>query len=241
MSDGKTGVSADGRAPRFVRWAWLGRVPYADVLSLQEQLRDRILGGTAADTLLLVEHPSVITLGRNANQDNVLASPQWLEKCGIAMVRVSRGGDVTFHGPGQLVGYPVFRMRDGIRAHVFSMGRAIIEVLAELGIAGQWRESHPGVWLGDEKICAVGVHVRRGVAIHGFALNVNVDLSSFGAIVPCGLRASGVTSIAKQLGTWPTMEEVALRTVRAFERCFGVQMARIPASDSRLQIANGNL
>jgi lipoyl(octanoyl) transferase len=121
------------------------------------------------------------------------------------------------------------------------MGKAIIAVLAELGIAGAWREPHPGVWLGDEKICAVGVHVRRGVAIHGFALNVDVDLSSFASIVPCGLHSFGVTSIAKQVSKPPTVDEVVLKTVRAFERCFGVEMQGIPASDSRLQIANGNL
>jgi lipoyl(octanoyl) transferase len=217
-------------------------VSYAQVLALQESLRDRVLQGTERETLLLVEHPSVITLGRNANPDNVLLCPQSLRERGIEVVRVSRGGDVTFHGPGQLVGYPVFRMRDGVRAHVVAMGKAIIAVLAELGIEGEWRERHPGVWLGDEKICAVGVHVRRGVAIHGFALNVSVDLSSFAAIIPCGLRSFGVTSIAKQLsGLPPAMDEVALRTVRALERSFHVEMQGIPASDSRLQIANQTL
>lgn len=241
MGDGSTGASTGALPPRIVHWSWLGRVPFAQVLALQENLRDRILQGRERETLLLVEHPPVITLGRNANSDNVLVSPQVLQERGVAVVRVSRGGDVTFHGPGQLVGYPVFRMRDGVRAHVVAMGRAIITVLAELGIAAEWREPHPGVWLGDEKICAIGVHVRRGVAIHGFALNVNVDLGSFDAIIPCGLRSFGVTSIARQLAEPPTMDEVAARTARAFERCFAAQMQAIPASDSRLQIANGDL
>jgi lipoyl(octanoyl) transferase len=234
-------AEAGTRGARVVRWAWLGRAPYADVLALQEQIREGVIQGTTDETLLLVEHFPVITLGRNAEVANVLASPQLLQERGLSVVRVSRGGDVTFHGPGQLVGYPVFRLRDGVRAHVTGMGMAMVEMLGELGIPGEWRHSHPGVWVGDKKICAVGVHVRRRVAMHGFALNVNVDLRSFETIVPCGLHAFGVTSIAEVLGACPTMEEMAQNTVRAFERCFGIQLERIPVSDSRLQIANKSL
>lgn len=225
---------------RAIDWAWLGRAPYAEVLALQERLRDAVIQGRGGEILLLLEHAPVITLGRNADAANVLASPEWLQAQGIPVVRVSRGGDVTYHGPGQLVGYPVFRMRDGIRAHVTGIAEAIIEVLAELGLSGEWRSSHPGVWLGDQKICALGVHVRRGVAIHGFALNVHVDLRSFEAIVPCGLRSFGVTSIASQLGSWPPMDEMATRIVHAFERRLGACMRRV-VLDSRLQIANRNL
>ena len=148
---------------------------------------------------------------------------------------------MTFHGPGQLVGYPVLRMRDGVRAHVAAMGEVIIGVLSELGIAAHWRQSHPGIWVGDEKICAVGVHSRRGVAIHGFALNVSIDLRNFAAIIPCGLRGVGVTSIAAVLGAAPTMDEMAEKAARAFERSFGIHMERISLPDSRLQIANGSL
>jgi lipoyl(octanoyl) transferase len=234
---GSTAADPNGPAPRKIRWAWLGRAPYAEVLALQERIREGVIQGTECETLLLVEHPPVITLGRNANAANVLASPQALAEVGVSVARVSRGGDVTFHGPGQLVGYPVFRLHDGVRAHVMTMGRAIVAVLAELGIAASWRDSQPGVWLGSEKICAVGVHVRRRVAIHGFALNVSVDLGSFAAIVPCGLRAFGVTSIAKALGRAPAMDEMADRTARSFERCFGIHLF----AQSRLQIAKGNL
>jgi lipoyl(octanoyl) transferase len=236
-------ATSQGRGDRpdqSVDWAWLGRAPYADVLSLQERLRDGIVQGAERETLLLVEHPSVITLGRNADAGNVLAAPEFLNTRGIPVVRVSRGGDVTFHGPGQLVGYPLFRLRDGVRAHVTAIGEAIIDVLAELGLSAEWRASHPGVWVGEEKVCAVGVHVRRGVAMHGFALNVNIDLRGFETIVPCGLRAFGVTSIAKQLGNSPSIDEMAIRTVRAFERRFAIRMEEV-SFDSRLQIANQNL
>jgi lipoyl(octanoyl) transferase len=238
--NGTARADSDRPRRRPVRWAWLGLAPYAQVLSLQEEIREGILRGAGQETLLLVEHPPVITLGRNANPTNVLVPPSLLREREVQVVSVSRGGDATFHGPGQLVGYPVFRMCDGVRSHVATMGKAIITLLGELGIVARWRDDHPGVWLGDQKICAVGIHVRRGVAIHGFALNVNIDLGGFADIVPCGLRGFGVTSVAKHLGFSPPMDEVVKRAVRAFEQCFGIQMERIVPADSRLQIANGN-
>jgi lipoyl(octanoyl) transferase len=227
----RAGLSAVGAGvSRVVHWAWLGRAPYADTLGLQERLRERVIRGTGSETLLLVEHPPVITLGRNADAAHVLASPEALQESGVTVARVSRGGDVTFHGPGQLVGYPVFRLRAGIRAHMRAMSNTIVAVLGELGITANWRESYPGVWLGDQKICAVGVHARRGVAIHGFALNVNVDLRCYAAIVPCGLRSFGVTSIANALGTFPAVDLLAERVARAFGCCYGVRMERISFS-----------
>jgi lipoyl(octanoyl) transferase len=222
-------------------WAWLGRVPYAKALSLQEQVRVQVAEGRAADTLLYLEHDPVITLGRNAAFANVLASPEDLRKHGIPVVRTSRGGDVTYHGPGQVVGYPIFRLHRGIRAHVKAMADGIVAALGILGIAAEWREAHPGVWVGADKICAVGVHVRRRVAMHGFALNVNTDLTPFQAIVPCGLRDAGVTSVAKLVGTEHLPEEIARNLSRAFEQTFRIRLVQVSASSSRLQIANGSL
>jgi lipoate-protein ligase B len=227
MTEPSLRSGAGDERPRCVRWAWLGCAPYAETLDLQERIREGVIRGTEMETLLLAEHPPVITLGRNADAAHILASPQALQKSGVSVLRVSRGGDVTFHGPGQLVGYPVFRLRDGIRSHMLAMGEAIVAVLGELGVAATWRESHPGVWLGNEKICAVGVHVRRRVAIHGFALNVNVDLGRFSAIVPCGLRWFGTTSVAKVLGTSPAIEVMAESVARAFGCRFGVRMEKI--------------
>jgi len=231
-------------APRPAEWTWLGRMPYAKALRLQEQVRVQVADGKAADTLLLLEHEPVITLGRSANPSNVLASPEDLRDSGIAIVRTSRGGDVTFHGPGQLMGYPVFRLQHGVRAHVKAMADGIVATLASLGIAAEWRESHPGVWVGADKICAVGVHVRRRVAMHGFALNVNTDLAAFRTIIPCGLRHAGVTSIAKLLGSAckpGELETIARSLSHAFEQSFGMNLVRISVSSSRLQIANEDL
>ena len=239
LADGLTLVIAS--TPQPAEWAWLGRVSYAKALRLQEQVRDQVADGRAADTLLLLEHDPVITLGRSANPANVLASPEDLRDSGIAVVRTSRGGDVTFHGPGQVMGYPVFRLQRGVLAHVRAMVSGIIATLGPLGIVAEWRESHPGVWVGSDKICAVGVHVRRRVATHGFALNVNTDLAAFRTIVPCGLRDAGVTSIAKLLGSAREPEAIAQRLSHAFEQSFGMRMVRISASSSRLQIANEDL
>jgi lipoyl(octanoyl) transferase len=229
------------QARGLAEWAWLGRVAYAQALCLQEQVRDQVAEGKAADTLLLLEHDPVITLGRNADPANVLSSTEDLRKSGISVIRTARGGDVTFHGPGQLVGYPVFRLQRGVRAHVKAMIDALVATLDSLGIASEWRESHPGVWVGADKICAVGVHVRRRVAAHGFALNVNTDLAAFRSIVPCGLHHAGVTSMEKLLGKAFALETIAEHLSHAFDRSFGIRMVQLSASSSRLQIANGNL
>jgi len=229
------------QAPWPGEWAWLGRVPYGVSARLQEQVRDHVATGMALDTLLLLEHQPVITFGRSADLTNVLASPEELRQSGIQVIRTSRGGDVTYHGPGQVVGYPIFRLRHGVRAHVKSMVDAIIATLSVLGIAAHWRESQPGVWVADNKICAVGVHVRRRVATHGFALNVNTDLDAFRTIVPCGLRHAGVTSIETLLDASFEIEQITHLLWRELARVFGMQLAEISASSSRLQIANENL
>ncbi len=225
----------------YAEWAWLGSLSYARALLLQEKVRSQVAEGRGPDTLLLLEHEPVITLGRGADPSNIVATPEWLRAAGIAVERSTRGGDVTFHGPGQLVGYPVFRLRRGVRAHVAAMADGIIAVLADLGISSEWRDSCPGVWVGSDKICAFGVHVRHRVAIHGFALNCSIDLTGFRSIVPCGLGGTGVTSIAKLVGFAPRTDVVAESVARSFDKSFGMATVRIFASSSRLQIANVNL
>ena len=224
-----------------MEWAWLGRVSYGPALALQERVRADVAEGRARETLLLLEHDPVITLGRRAESGHVLASVDTLGRAGIAVLTTSRGGDVTYHGPGQLVGYPIFRLPRGIKAHVAAMAGGIVAVLADLGIAAEWRSAQPGVWVGDDKICAVGMHVRRRVAMHGFALNVSVDLASFRHIVPCGLPHAGVTSIARLRGAAPALPALAARLASAFARSFLLTTVEISATSSRLQIAGGNL
>ncbi len=212
-----------------MRWRWLGRTPYDRAALLQETLREAVWRGDEPDTLLLCEHDPVITLGRGAGHGNVLISERELARRGLPLLRSSRGGDVTYHGPGQLVGYPVFKLRRGVVDHMESMaaavaavlGQVLDPVLAPLGIRAEWRRREPGLWVGQDKICAFGVHVRHKVAIHGFALNVNVDPAAFSVIVPCGLRGVGVTSIARLVGSSPPLPDLAARVALAFPRAFG--------------------
>jgi len=201
-------------------WAWLGRARFAPVAELQEAIRAEVLAGRSAGAVLFCEHEPVITLGRGARAEHVLASDGELVRRGIERVQASRGGDVTYHGPGQLVGYPILRLRRGVVAHVEAMAAAVVEVLAALGVSAQWRRSCPGVWVGNDKICAFGVHVRHGVPIHGFALNVSTELGAFDTIVPCGLRATGVTSVRRLTGATPELPALASAMAAACSRSF---------------------
>ena len=206
-------------------------MPWATAATLQEQRRAAVLSGTAHEWLALCEHDPVITLGRGARPEHVLLDRDELARRGITLARASRGGDVTYHGPGQLVGYPVFRVQRGIVAHVEAMASAVVTLLQDLGIVSEWRRDRPGVWVGREKICAFGVHVAHRVAIHGFALNVTIPLESFAAIVPCGLPDAGVTSIARLLGRAPPLTAVAVAAADALARAFARPLVRRPAPD----------
>jgi lipoate-protein ligase B len=178
---------------------WLGRVSYREAWALQEELRERVLAGDDdAQTLLLLEHEPVITLGRSALPSHLLVTEAELSRRGVTLVKTSRGGDVTAHGPGQLVIYPVVRLARGVLAHVEGIGRAIVDELHSRGIEdAEWRRDPAGVWIHDAKIAACGLHIRRRVAIHGFALNVTAESTSlFSLIVPCGIAGARVTSLA---------------------------------------------
>lgn len=204
-------------------------MPFAPVAELQEGLRRDLLAGTGAETLLLLEHQPVITLGRSAERAHVLAAAPELARRGITLHAASRGGDVTYHGPGQLVGYPVVRLDRGVVGHLRAMADGLAEVLARLGIAATWRRDAPGLWVrteqGEAKICSFGVNVHRRVAIHGFALNVTVDLDAFRLIVPCGLPGVVMTSIDRLSDRLsrvaPPIEALAHEVASAFGRSFG--------------------
>jgi lipoyl(octanoyl) transferase len=210
-------------------WRWLGRVSFADTATLQESLRADILAGRGPETLLLLEHEPVITLGRSADVANILLPAPLLASRGIRVHRATRGGDVTYHGPGQLVGYPVVKLRAGVRAHVEGMAAALAEVLSGIGIAARYRPDAPGLWVDRDgraaKICAFGINVHRRVTTHGFALNLSPDLDAFELIVPCGLAGSPVTSVAALLGAAPTPESIAVLVARALGTRFDVAFA----------------
>jgi lipoyl(octanoyl) transferase len=203
----------------------LGRVDYASALQLQQQLTADRKQGLIPDQLLLLEHPHVITMGRNGHAENLLADDDIMARAGIAFYPTDRGGDVTYHGPGQLVGYPILDLRDWQRdvgAYVRAVEETIIATLAEYGIAAGRIPKLTGVWVGERKIAAIGVHLSRWVTSHGFALNVSTDLSYFQYIVPCGLTRP-VTSMAA-LGVRASLDEVGARLAVHFARIFDCEM-----------------
>ncbi len=209
---------------RSLRVLRLGRVEYPDGLVLQEQLARARRAGTVGDTLLLLEHPPTVTLGRGAKPSNVLASTEELSQRGVAVHATDRGGDVTYHGPGQLVGYPVLDLagpRADVRAYVRSVEAGLIHGLAGFGLSTGRLPRWPGVWLGEEgkdarKIAAIGVHIARWVTTHGFALNVNPAMEDFSLILPCGIAEAGVTSMERELGRAPGWEAVEGALARAY-------------------------
>lgn len=198
----------------------LGAVPYDRAHALQREVHGEVADGRRSPTLLFVEHPRVITLGRNAGDRHLRHEHDWYADHGFDLRTVERGGDVTYHGPGQLVGYPIFPVGRRVRDLFRGMERAIVRVAAGYGIEAAPHDRLAGVWVGRDKLCAFGVAVRRGVSFHGFALNVAPDLDDFGAIVPCGIADRGVTSLARLLDRPVDLEEVRERTTEAFREVF---------------------
>ena len=206
-------------------WRQLGRIGYGEAVELQHALVERRKEGAITDQLLLLEHPHVITLGRNGHMENLLASSEVLERAGVSFYPTDRGGDVTYHGPGQLVGYPIMDLREWRRdvgAYVRGVEQVLIDTLAEYGIEAGRIPKLTGVWVGERKVAAIGVHISRWVTSHGFALNVSTDLSYFQYIVPCGL-SKPVTSMA-QLGAPATLDEVSRKLTVNFGRVFECEM-----------------
>ncbi len=209
----------------------LGRMSYEECLELQREVaRQRITGAIPEDVLLLVEHPPVVTLGRSSKQKNLISSPDFLRSRGVELFEVERGGDVTFHGPGQLVGYPVFdlkRHKQDLHWYLRSVEEAIIRVIGEYGIPGERSTGYTGVWTRGRKIASIGVHARDWVTWHGFALNVSTDLSYFDLIVPCGIVGVEMTSIAKETGSAVDFDSVASMAAQHLGAVFGLPVAEV--------------
>jgi lipoyl(octanoyl) transferase len=227
----------------------LGTIDYATGLSLQQRLVELRKEGRIGDVLLLLEHSAVITLGRNAKRTNILASPELLAEHGVEVFDCDRGGDVTFHGPGQLIGYPIFDLRgfttsDGKRKtlgaieYVRRLEEVLIRTSADFTIPAKRICGLTGVWTAsskdESKIAAIGVHISRGVTSHGFALNVNTDLDDFRLIIPCGITAKRVTSMAQELGRQLSPQEVAHSLSRNFGLTFNRQMLWLENLDALL-------
>jgi lipoyl(octanoyl) transferase len=200
----------------------LGHVEYPRALALQEDLVRRRAADEIADTLLLLEHPHVVTKGSGARDAHVLVDAAQQAKLGLSVLETTRGGDVTYHGPGQLVGYPILRLTDERRdAHRYlrDLEEVLLRTLASLGIEGHRDEQYTGVWVGDAKVAAIGVRLTRWITSHGFALNVDPDLRYFETIVPCGIVGKGVTSL-RRLGVSASMAQVEQHVVEHFGAVF---------------------
>ncbi|RYG47450.1 lipoyl(octanoyl) transferase LipB [bacterium] len=208
---------------RVERW---GLIDYRESLARMEALRDRVLTG-AASTLVFCQHPRTITLGAAFHPENLLVPSPELERRGFTLEKVGRGGDVTLHHPGQLVAYPVFDLeRFGKDLHLWmrNLEESVILALASFGLEGRRFPPNTGVWIGDRKVCAMGVQVRKWVSMHGLALNCDDDLADYGVIVPCGIRDYAVTSLTKEAERTISTEDAEIALLNAFERVFGPRL-----------------
>ena len=202
----------------------LGRMGFSECEGLQGEILERVISGQGPNTLVLVEHPPVITLGANFHEKNVLRSREELREKGIEVFRTDRGGDVTFHGPGQLVAYPIFSLdlvnRD-LHRWLRTLEEAVLATVKEFGLEGRRFAPHTGVWIGDEKVCAIGVKIRKWVSKHGLALNCDVDLRFYEDIIPCGIEDYPVTSLSRASGRVITVEDAKPVLVESFANLFG--------------------
>ncbi|MCT4594768.1 MAG: lipoyl(octanoyl) transferase LipB [Anaeromicrobium sp.] len=206
----------------------LGVCEYEEALNIQLDLLKKRQADEINDTLILVEHPSVITMGRRAEKGNILGSKAVLEENGVGVFESNRGGDVTYHGPGQIVGYAIFKLKRyqmSIRQFVWNIEDTFIKLLKdEYNINANRDFKNTGVWVGNNKIVAVGLAVKRGVTMHGFAFNVNTELSHFNFIVPCGIHDKGVTSVKNIIGKEENLEEVKDKVIKHFKEVFNKSM-----------------
>jgi lipoyl(octanoyl) transferase len=225
---------ADALAMRTVWLVHFPLTPYADALALQHRLVAARQRGALNDVLLLLEHSPVFTLGRNASEANILASREMLQQLGIPVFRVERGGDVTYHGPGQLVGYPILDLRHfrlDVGWFVRSLEEVLVRALADFGIRGTRIEKRIGVWVGDAKIAQIGARIEQWITYHGFALNVNPNLAHFDLIVPCGIRDKSVTSMVRVLNAPLAMPQVRARVAARFGEVFESQMEEMTPAE----------
>ncbi len=205
----------------------LGTVDYAAAHRLQKELQTKRIAGEVPDTVLLLEHPPVLTMGRSAKEQHIIAQPEVLEARGISVHEVGRGGDVTYHGPGQLVAYPIIDLkpdRRDVRKYMWSLEETMLRTCKDFGLSATRIEGLNGAWIGDRKVGAVGVRISRWVTMHGLALNANSDLSHYDLIVPCGIQDKAVTSISAELGRTIGVPDVADPLARHFAELYDAEV-----------------
>jgi lipoyl(octanoyl) transferase len=210
---------------RILNARYLGLVPYGDAFELQQRLVQKRAEGAIPDTIILLQHPPVLTTGRFRGEKDIIAPPEILSREGIAIFPTNRGGSVTYHGPGQLVDYPILNLKElrlGVRDYVNKLEEVIISLLRRFHVIGERHPDYPGVWVGGEKICSIGIHVSRGITMHGFAFNVVTDLHHFSYIKPCGMTDKRMTSLTKVLTRPVAVEEIVKPVLDCFSEVFSV-------------------
>ena len=219
--------SESARKSKGCRVFNLGTVDFAEASQLQSELIELRIAGKIPDVILFLQHPAVITIGAFGGEQNIIVAHNILESKGISVAHTDRGGDITYHGPGQLVGYPILdlkiRGRD-VHQYVHNLEEVVIRTLDDYSIEAQRDPDYPGVWVGQEKICALGIRVVHWVTKHGFALNISNDLTPFSYINPCGITDRGTTSMQKVLGQKPKIGEVTNSIIRHFSAVFGMKV-----------------
>ncbi len=211
----------------------LGLVDYAKAWELQKQVFDKRVIGDTDDTFFMLEHPNTYTLGKTADKHNLIGSEDFLQKQGISVFEIDRGGDITYHGPGQIVGYPIIDLKNWKQdTHLYlrNIEETIIKVLDFYGIKAGRKEKYTGVWIGERKISAIGVKISRWVTMHGFAFNINTDLNLFNGIIPCGIRDKEVTSLERELGYRQDINEVKRKILEVFIKQFDYNKVSIVSS-----------
>ena len=228
---GGSGVSEEpGLTSRIVCLAdYLGMIAYEHALKLQDVLMLARARRMVTDIFLLLQHPAVFTVGRFRGEEDIVVPGETLAREGMTVVHTNRGGGVTYHGPGQLVGYPIISLKEhslGVREYISKLEATIIRLLLDFGVRAYCDADYPGVWVDGEKICSIGIRISRGITAHGFALNVSTDLRHFGYINPCGLSGKVMTSLSKVLGYRVEVEAVIRPLLDAFSAVFGLQIER---------------
>lgn len=219
---------------RKLRYSNLGIIDYQKAWNLQHKIFNNRLSNEIEDTLLLLEHPDTYTLGKSSNKANLLFSDLEMQQKNIAIYNIDRGGDITYHGPGQIVGYPIINLslwNKDTHKYLRTLEEVIIQTLLEFGVNGERNKEHTGVWVGNNKICAIGIKVTRWITMHGFALNINTNMDFFNGIIPCGIKNKGVTSLKNELNKQIEIDLVKKSLLQKFYEIFDY---------NELEIQNGN-
>ncbi len=214
----------------------LGNLDYAEAFTLQKDEVERVQASRGGERLYFVEHPHVISVGRNADGSALLAAPDFLAQRGVSVANTDRGGDATYHGPGQLVGYPILALEDDqrdIRRYVFDLEEVLLRTLLSFGVRGRRHAEHRGAWIADRKIASLGIRISRWVTMHGFALNVSTDLDYFKLIHPCGIVGCEMTSLEKELGAAPPMDDVKATFAGHFGAIFNRDLSFLATTDQK--------